>query len=41
LKNKVKEKLTNHLTGVFKEKPEVRKEYFDSIKIANNTPSSL
>jgi GTP cyclohydrolase I len=33
--------ITNHLTGVFKEKPEVRKEYFDSIKIANNTPSSL
>ena len=27
--------VTNELSGVFKEKPEVRKEYFDSIKMAN------
>jgi len=28
--------ITNQLTGVFKEKPEVRKEYFDSITMSNN-----
>ena len=27
--------ITNELSGAFKEKPEVRKEYFDSIKMAN------
>ena len=27
--------VTNELSGAFKEKPEVRKEYFDSIKMAN------
>lgn len=28
--------VTNELSGVFREKPEVRKEYFDSIKMAND-----
>lgn len=28
--------VTNELSGVFKEKPEARKEYFDSIKMAND-----
>jgi len=32
--------VTNELSGVFKEKAEVRKEYFDSISIANNLKDS-
>jgi GTP cyclohydrolase I len=32
--------ITNHLSGVFKTKPEVRKEYFDSISMANNLKDS-
>jgi GTP cyclohydrolase I len=32
--------VTNHLSGVFKSKPEVRKEYFDSISMANNLKNS-
>jgi len=32
--------VTNELSGVFREKPEVRKEYFDSIAMANNLKDS-
>jgi GTP cyclohydrolase I len=32
--------VTNHLSGVFKSKPEVRKEYFDSVIMANNLKDS-
>ena len=32
--------VTNELSGVFREKPEVRKEYFDSITMANNLKDS-
>jgi GTP cyclohydrolase IA len=32
--------VTNHLTGVFRDKPEVRAEYFKSIDMANNLKDS-